>query len=178
MQTGIYALNVYMHRVMAIVKEIGEFPMSANNATVICGVTDFLGGVCAIWVMHKLGRKTILLMGHASMGTMQILSATFFFLGMPKPMYGFMNGFIFSFSITSGPVTWLIISEVCCDTAMGLVILGLYASCMQQVLSMEYLMNGDGFGLDNTLWLFGGENFLCVIFLLMFVKETRGLTDL
>jgi len=42
---------------------------------------------------------------------------------------------------------------------------------------MEFLMGSENFGLAGTFYLFGVENFICVIFLLLFVKETRGHTD-
>jgi MFS family permease len=177
MQTGLNAVNVYMHRLMDIVKALGDFPMTANTATVICGVTDFTGGVFAIFLMHKFGRKSMLIFGHAMMGLMELGAGAFFQANLPGPMYLCLNGFILSFSMTSGPVTWLYISECTVDTATGLVVLGLYTSCMQQVLSMEFLMGSANFGLAGTFYLFGFENFLCVIFLILFVKETRGHTD-
>lgn len=162
---------------MDIVKDLGEFNMTANTATVICGVTDFTGGVIAIFAMHTFGRKTMLIIGHAMMGIMELGAGAFFQAALPVPMYICLNGFILSFSLTSGPVTWLYISECTVDTATGLVVLGLYTSCMQQVLSMEFLMGSEDFGLSGTFYLFGFENFLCVIFLILFVKETRGHTD-
>jgi hypothetical protein len=42
---------------------------------------------------------------------------------------------------------------------------------------MEFLMGSANFGLAGTFYLFGGENFICVLFLIFFVKETRGHTD-
>lgn len=177
MQTGLNAVNVYMHRLMDIVKALGDFPMTANTATVICGVTDFCGGVIAIFLMHKFGRKSMLIFGHAMMGLMELGAGTFFQANLPVFMYLCLNGFILSFSMTSGPVTWLYISECTVDTATGLVVLGLYTSCMQQVLSMEFLMGSENFGLAGTFYLFGFENLLCVIFLILFVEETRGHTD-
>jgi hypothetical protein len=78
MQTGLNAVNVYMHRLMDIVKDLGPFLITANTATVICGVTDFLGGVLAIFAMHKFGRKTMLIYGHAMMGLMEIGAGAFF----------------------------------------------------------------------------------------------------
>jgi len=131
MQTGLNAVNVYMHRLMDIVKALGPFAITANTAVVICGVTDFCGGVVAIFAMHKFGRKTMLVFGHSMMGLMELGAGAFFQAALPAPMYACLNAFIFSFSLTSGPVTWLYISECTVDTATGLVVLGLYASCMQ-----------------------------------------------
>ena len=40
---------------------------------------------------------------------------------------------------------------------------------------MEYLI--EGIGVNGAYWLFSFENFLCLVFAVVFVKETKGLTD-
>ena len=62
------------------------------------------------------------------------------------------------------------------DQGMGFVVLGLWASCIEQVLTMQYLVDSK-MGFAGTLWLFCAENLLCLLFVVIFIKETKGLTD-
>ena len=75
-----------------------------------------------------------------------------------------------------GPVAWLYFGEVLSSQGMGLVVLGLWASSLETVFAMEYMINSD-LGVSGTMWLFASENLLCLIFVIFFIKETKGLTD-
>lgn len=116
--------------------------------------------------------------GQVCMLTFQFFAGLAFSLG-----YGFITylcaiGFVLTFAATQGPVAWLYIAEVTVDQAMGIVMLFLYASSLQQVLAMEFLMDSPATGgPQGIFWLFSFENFVHLVFVLLVVKETRGLTD-
>lgn len=91
-------------------------------------------------------------------------------------MYVLLVSFCCTFSWTLGPVSWLYFSEVMVDTGMGIVVLGFWISGIEQVSTMEFLINSN-MGVSGTYWLFASENLLAMIFCIFALKETRGLTD-
>jgi hypothetical protein len=110
------------------------------------------------------------------MSLAQLIAGFGYFYGNAWAFVFGVGLFIMTFNMAIGPISWVYCAEVTVDSAMGLVLLVMYASALEQVLVMEYLIAG--IGVNGALWLFSFENFLCLIFCLVFVKETRGLNDI
>ena len=81
------------------------------------------------------------------------------------------------FSFSMGPVAWLYFGEVLSPQGFGVVVLGLWASSIETVFVMEYLLASE-MKVAGTMWLFASWNLLCLIFVIFFIKETKGLTDI
>jgi len=75
-----------------------------------------------------------------------------------------------------GPVAWLYFGEVLTSQGFGMVVLGLWVSSLETVFAMEYMIHSE-LGVSGTMWLFASENLICLIFVIFFIKETKGLTD-
>ena len=85
--------------------------------------------------------------------------------------------FICSYQLSQGSVSCLYSPEVTVDAASGF---SLSAQSINLVLisfTFEYMINSP-MKIHGSLWYFGALNFLGFIFCLLFVRETRGLTDL
>ena len=68
-------------------------------------------------------------------------------------------------------------AEVAVDTALGLCILALFLSLLEKAVTMEFMVHS-WMGPEGMFFLLGTVTILGAIFILIFVKETKGLSDL
>lgn len=177
-QCGIDGLAVFFTRLVGLLSEQGSFPLRATHATAIYSFSDFVGGCIGYFLLKMLGRKTVMIGGQIGMVVFQFVAGLAYMLGYGFTTYLCAVGFVITFAATQGPVAWLYIAEVTVDQAMGVVMLALYASSLQQVLQMEFLMDSPATGGPSGIfWLFSFENFVHLVFVIFVVKETKGLTD-
>ena len=87
-----------------------------------------------------------------------------------------INLFITSFQMTQGGVSWLYVAEVCVDAAVGFASNGQFLTLCLLSFSFEFLINSS-LGVHGTLWIYGVVTLIGGIFVVCFVKETRGLSD-
>ena len=92
-------------------------------------------------------------------------------------MFVFILIFIVAFHLSHGSISWLYIAEVTVDQASGVVISGQFINLLWLTLTMEYMIKS-GLEVQGTFWLFAVFMIIGTIFVSVFVKETRGLTDL
>lgn len=88
-----------------------------------------------------------------------------------------INWFIMSFQLSQGPIAWMYAGEVATDTGLGLAILALYASLLEKAITMEFMVHSKSFGPQGMFLFLGGVTLVGAVFILIFVKETRGLED-
>ena len=69
-------------------------------------------------------------------------------------------------------------AEVAVDTALGLCILALFLSLLEKAITMEFMVHDPNFGSEGMFFFLGGITIVGAIFVLIFVKETKGLSDL
>jgi len=105
---------------------------------------------------------------------LQVLSGIFIYLEMGTGLFVTIVVYIAIWSITQGPVIFTYISEITVDKAIGFSVFSLQASAVEQVLTITAIMKG--IGLDGTMYLFAAENLVGLIFVIVMLKETRGLT--
>jgi hypothetical protein len=105
------------------------------------------------------------------------LAGGFHWMKMGLPLYICIVIFCAMFSFSMGPVAWLYFGEVLSPQGFGVVVLGLWASSIETVFIMEYLLASE-MKVAGTMWLFASWNLLCLIFVIFFIKETKGLTDI
>lgn len=68
-------------------------------------------------------------------------------------------------------------AEVAVDTALGLCILALFLSLLEKAITMEFMVHST-MGAHGMFFLLGSITLLGAIFIAVFVKETKGLSDL
>lgn len=84
--------------------------------------------------------------------------------------------FITSFQFSQGPIAWMYAAEVAVDTALGLCVLALFLSLLEKAITMEFMVHS-AMGPEGMFFLLGGITLLGAVFVAVFVKETKGLTD-
>jgi hypothetical protein len=68
-------------------------------------------------------------------------------------------------------------AEVAVDTALGLCILALFLSLLEKAITMEFMVHSL-MGPEGMFLLLGSVTLLGAIFVAVFVKETKGLSDI
>ena len=86
--------------------------------------------------------------------------------------------FIIGFAMSAGPIVWVLCSEiyplsgrdlgVTCSTATNWIV--------NAVVGMSFLSLINTFGPGNTFLLYGGMNVLFIIFFVLLVPETKGVS--
>jgi len=67
-------------------------------------------------------------------------------------------------------------AEVAVDTALGLCVLALFLSLLVKAITMEFLVHS-AMGPQGMFFLLGGITLLGAVFVLVYIKETKGLSD-
>jgi len=156
--------------------KFGDLPLTPVNATKINYFVSLCGTFISIFTLLYLGRKTTLIIGLSVITASLALAGGFYWMKMGLPLYICVVNLGFMFSFSMGPVTWLYFGEVLSPKGFGVVVLGLWASSIETVFVMEYLLASE-IKLAGTMWYIASWNLLCLIFVIFFIKETKGLTD-
>ena len=107
-------INVFLYYAPEIFKAIAGTDVDiALLQTIVVGAVNLLFTVIAIGTVDRLGRKPLMVIGATGMG----LSLVAIGLAATCKMVGawlliFMLGYIASFAMSVGPVTWVILSEI------------------------------------------------------------------
>ena len=178
-------INVVMYYAPHIFK-IAGFATTAEQmwGTVIVGVTNVLATFIAIALVDRLGRKPIMYAGFVVMG-LAMLSVGYFFKsdleahpGLGYPAIFALLMFIVGFAMSAGPIIWVLCSEIFPNSGRDL---GITFSTstnwfVNAIVGQTFLTLLNTLGNGNTFLLYGGLNVLFIVFFLLYVPETKGVS--
>ena len=178
-------INVFLYFGTEIFKKMGSDTNAALLQTVVVGTVNLTFTIIAIWMVDRLGRKPLMMIGSVGMG----LSL----LGMGLMAYVqktdlwvllFILGYIACFALSVGPVTWVILSEIfptrIRGRAMAIATVCLWVA--NYVVSQTFpMMEENNWLLEKfhhafPFWLYGIFCVVLVTFVWRFVPETKGKT--
>jgi SP family galactose:H+ symporter-like MFS transporter len=178
-------INVVMYFAPTIFR-IAGFATTEQQmwGTVIVGVTNVLATFIAIAFVDKLGRKPIMYAGFVTMGAAMIAVGTVFNIGIEKhPELGYfailaLLIFIIGFAMSAGPIIWVLCSEIYPLSGRDLGVTFSTATnwIANAIVGMTFLLLLAGLGNGNTFLLYGALNALFIIFFVLFVPETKGVS--
>jgi MFS transporter, SP family, arabinose:H+ symporter len=172
-------INAIMYFAPEIFKTAGSGTDSAFLQTVIVGVVNLGFTFIAIWLVDKAGRKPLLLIGTL----VQVASLAFVGLMFQRGGSGMLLlagilAFVAAFSMSTGPITWILNSEIFPTKlrarAMSVAVVCLWFA--DWVVTQTFPMLREGIGSAKTFWVYAGCSFLCVIYILTLMPETKGRT--
>jgi sugar porter (SP) family MFS transporter len=106
-------INVFLYYAPEIFKKLGTGTSAALLQTIVVGAVNLLFTVVAIRTVDRLGRKPLMMLGSLGMGVCLVA------LGLAASLQKtqiwvlvFILGYIASFALAVGPVTWVILSEI------------------------------------------------------------------
>ena len=89
----------------------------------------------------------------------------------------FLCLFVMSFQLSQGSVAWLYIPEVCVDSASGFAASAQFINLTIISFTFEFMIKSP-LKIYGSLWIFSALTIVGFLFVIFFVRETRGLNDL
>ena len=82
---------------------------------------NVLGSVASVYLIHKVGRRKILLLGQCLIALCLLGMAVMSAINDPDILLFMICAVTFLFQFTIGPLVPLYAAEICCDAALGFV---------------------------------------------------------
>ncbi|WP_068470236.1 sugar porter family MFS transporter [Candidatus Protochlamydia phocaeensis] len=152
-------------------------------ATGLIGIINVLSTCIALWLLDKAGRRLLLLVGLA--GMVFSLGCLGIFFSFPHLSHylgvltlSMLTLYVISFSISLGPIFWLLIAEIyplhIRGTAMSV---ATFANWLANLaIALTFLSLIKLLGIAATFWLYGLIGILAWIFSYFLVPETKNLS--
>lgn len=174
----ITGINAIMYYAPEIFKQTGAGTDAALTQTVLVGLVNFAFTLIALWLIDKVGRKALLLVGSTLM-TICLFAVGYGFHSPDVPGYlilFFILLYVASFAVSLGPVVWVMISEIFPTRIRGRAT-AFAALCLwlaDYAVSQTFPMLLEGVGTAATFWLFAVISLVTVVFCAKAVPETKG----
>ncbi|MGH9490841.1 MAG: sugar porter family MFS transporter [Terriglobales bacterium] len=150
---------------------------AAILATAIIGIVNILTTVLAIFLVDRVGRKPLLIIGSAGM------AASLFYVGYAFARHltglGVFIGvvvYIIFFAVSLGPVVWLMIAEIYPTKIRGAAMS--LATCCEWganfVVAVTFLSLLKAAGAADTFWIFAALSILGLLFCWLVIPETKS----
>jgi len=177
-------INVFLYYGVDIFIDIaGSETSAALLQTVLVGAVNMAFTLIAIWTVDRLGRKPLMAIGFIGMCVCLFgLGTAAYFQWKGVWILAFMLGYIACFALSVGPVTWVILSEIFPTAirgrAMAIATLCLWAA--NYIISQTFPMMKESkwllarFNQAFPYWLYGILGVAALIFLVVYVPETKG----
>jgi sugar porter (SP) family MFS transporter len=174
LMTGINIVLYYA----PLIFEKTKIDMSAKMQTVVTGLVLFFFTILALWLIDRVGRKRLLLIGSWVMAISMLgLSAIFYFNKLDN--YGVLILiliYIAAFSITWGSVIWVLVGEMFPNSvrATGTSIANFGNWITNFLLTILFPLMLAKLGGSGTFLFYAVANFVAVAFVYFFIYETKG----
>jgi SP family arabinose:H+ symporter-like MFS transporter len=172
--SGITCLLSYLPEVF---KSAGQNVSDSFLQSVLVGVVNVVFTCCAIWLVDKAGRKTLILTGTA-MQTVALASVGFLYYshgGGTAILIGIVS-FVAGHAVGNGAVCWVIISEIfptkVRGTAMSIATTALWVSAY--LANQFFPVMQRELGSHGTFFFYATMAAANFIFVLLWVPETKG----
>lgn len=176
-------INAVIFYTVQIFKDAGS-TVDENISTIIVGIVNFLSTFIAAVVIDKLGRKMLLYASGISMFITLFTLGSYFYVKMSDadvsnfgwiPLLS-MIIYVIGFSLGFGPIPWLMMGEILPARIRGTAasIATAFNWTCTFVVTKTYEDFKELTGAHGTFWFFGIICALGVIFVYIWVPETRG----
>jgi SP family xylose:H+ symportor-like MFS transporter len=106
-------INVFLYYAPEIFKKLGTGSDAALLQTIVVGAVNLLFTIVAIWSVDLWGRKPLMILGSLGMGLCLVsMGVAAWHQSTQLWVLLFILGYIASFALAVGPVTWVILSEI------------------------------------------------------------------
>ncbi|HUU10156.1 MAG TPA: sugar porter family MFS transporter, partial [Phycisphaerae bacterium] len=179
-------INVFLYYAPEIFKTVaGSGVDVAMLQTIVVGAVNLGFTILAIWLVDRVGRKPLMIIGATGMGmSLAAIGIAAWLNQLSAWILVFILSYIACFALSVGPVTWVILSEIfptkIRGRAMGVAVFCLWVA--NWIVSQTFPM------LDDNAWLVEKFNHgfpflvyaafavVLVLFMIIYVPETKGKT--
>ncbi|QHI95087.1 sugar porter family MFS transporter [Aristophania vespae] len=176
-------INIIMYYAPKILAAAQFSPKAQMWCTALIGFINLLMTLVAVRYADRWGRKPILYAGYASMAlTMGILAVILRIgpdtIGLQIAALCLILIFVGGFAMSAGPLMWVICSEIqpLAGRNLGLSISTGTNALSNLLVGTTFLSMMEGLGSSTTFWIFAFFNALAIIFLYVFVPETKDIS--
>lgn len=175
--TGINAIFYYLPTIFS---QAGGGVNDAFRQAVLVGMVNVAMTFVAIWLIDKLGRKPLLIIGIAGMA----LSLFAISWAFSQESYNArlvliaIIGFVASFAISLGPVMWVLLSEIFPNEqrAAAISVAGFWNALVSASVTMIFPSALSTLGSGGTFLVFALFATAALLFVVLLVPETKGRT--
>lgn len=171
-------INAIMYYAPEIFKQTGAGTNASLIQTILVGLINFLFTILALWLIDKVGRKALLLVGSAMMALCLVVIGAAFQTGHTSGplVLIFILLYVASFAVSLGPVVWVILSEIFPNRIRGkataIASMALWAADYVVSQTFPPMLNSAGPAI--TFWIFGFMSLFTFFFTWRIVPETKG----
>ena len=181
-------INVVFYYGAVLWQAVGFSEADSLKINVLSGLLSVAACVLAIFLIDRIGRRPLLLIGSLGMAvTLSVLTAAFASGALVNdrlhltPGVGLLalfsaNLYVVFFNLSWGPVMWVMLGEMFPNQIRGsaLAISGAAQWVANFLVSVSFPMLAKTIGLPITYGLYAACAFLSIVFVLKLVHETRG----
>jgi len=171
-------INAVMYYAPEIFKATGAGTNAALVQTVLVGFINFAFTILSIWLIDKVGRKALLLVGSTMMAISLFAIGTAFQTGHTSGalVLVFVLTYVAAFAVSLGPVVWVMLSEIFPNRYRGraTAIASMALWIADYIVSQSFppLLSFAGPGI--TFYMFGALSVVTILFSWKAVPETKG----
>lgn len=144
---------------------------------VVTGVTNVIFTLVGMYLVDKLGRRGLLIIGSVGLAIIYAVMGAFYYLQVSGfAVLIMVVAAIACYAMTLAPVAWVVISEIFPNRirgmAMAVATFALWFACF--VLTYTFPLLNNSLGAHGTFWLYG---LICVggfLFIYKYLPETKG----
>ena len=169
--TGINVIFLYSNTVFA---NIGWKPQKISG---IIGIVNWLTTIVGILLLVKYGRRILMLYGNFFITITLCLTGVFSLMGWNVMVIAMTFAFISFFEFTSGPITWLYMSEILQDKTQSIATMLNWSVNLGISWGIPHLLEAIGDDKIGYIFLFFGIfTAFATVFVYFFMLETKGKT--
>jgi sugar porter (SP) family MFS transporter len=170
-------MNVIFYYAADIFKAAGYDMKQMMLQIVVIGTVMVASVVMTIFVVDRIGRKTLMLFGTGALAVIYVIEGYFFSLDVQgAPIVLLTLGSVFVYSLTLAPVVWVILSEIFPNrirgAAMSVAAVALWIGNFS--LTFTFPMIKESLGWTLNFWLYAVVCILGFIVLAVKLPETKG----
>ncbi|MEY2149945.1 sugar porter family MFS transporter [Rhodanobacter sp. 115] len=182
-------INVVFYYGAVLWQAVGFSESDALLINVLSGALSIGACLIAVALIDRIGRKPLLWIGSVGMTvTLALVAWAFIHAGMDAqgklslpPAMGTLalvaaNAYVVFFNMSWGPVMWVMLGEMFPNQIRGssLAVAGAAQWISNFIITITFPMLLVGIGLAGAYGLYAAAAALSIVFVVMFVKETRG----
>lgn len=170
-------MNVVFYYAADIFKAAGYDMKQMMLQIVVIGSVMVLSVIVTVFVVDKIGRKTLMLIGAGSLAIIYSIEGYFFYTGsIGVPIIILTLASVAVYSFTLAPVMWVILSEIFPNkirgTAMSLVAVSIWVGNFSLTFSFPKINESLGWPLN--FWLYAVICMVGFTVMALFLPETKG----
>ena len=146
--------------------------------TLLTGIVNLVFTILAFWMIDRVGRKKLLLMGSWIMGGCMFMLGWLFFRNKLQNYFVLASIFVYigDFACSWGAVLWVYVAEIFPNkirgTATSIAVFGNWVA--NSIVTLTFPLMLSGLGPAATFFVYGILNLGMIFFVSRYVFETRG----